>query len=90
MQTTRTTAVAIGLAAICAAGLTAQTQETKTTIKTKIEMKGGKNLTAIGCLACRENGDYIFHDGSGRAPQCPVVRACHRPRSVQSRGRARP
>jgi hypothetical protein len=31
---------------MCAAGTGAQTQETKTTIKTKIEMKGGKNLRA--------------------------------------------
>jgi hypothetical protein len=60
MNTTRTTAMAIGLAAMCAAGLSAQTQETKTTTKTKVEMKGGKNVTAIGCLERRENGDYLL------------------------------
>jgi len=50
----------IGLAAICAAGLSAQTQETKTTTKTKIEIKGGKDVTVIGCLEQRPNGDYIL------------------------------
>ena len=58
MHTTRRTAVAIGLAAICAAGLSAQTQETKTTTSTKVEIKGGKEMTVIGCLERRPNGDY--------------------------------
>jgi hypothetical protein len=73
MNTTHTTAIAIGLAAMCAAGLSAQTQETKTTTKTKVEMKGGKNVTAIGCLERRENGDYLLsgvrdehHNGPSR------------------------
>ena len=60
MHTTRKIAVTIGLAAMCAAGLTAQTQETKTTTKTKIEIKGGKDVTVIGCLEQRPNGDYIL------------------------------
>lgn len=60
MNTTRLTAAAIGLAAMCAAALSAQTQETKTTTKTRVEIKGGKNVTAIGCLERRENGDYIL------------------------------
>ena len=60
MNTTRRTVAAIGLATMCAAGLSAQTQETKTTTTKKIEMKGGKNVTAIGCLERRENGDYIL------------------------------
>jgi hypothetical protein len=60
MTTTRLTAVAIGLAAMCAAGLTAQTQETQTTTKTKIEIKGGKDVTVVGCLERRSNGDYIL------------------------------
>jgi hypothetical protein len=60
MNTTSRTVAAIGLATICAAGLSAQTQETKTTTTTKVEMKGGKNVTAIGCLERRENGDYIL------------------------------
>ncbi len=60
MQTISRTALAIGLAAICAAGLSAQTQETKTTTKTKIEIKGGKDVTVIGCLERRPNGDYVL------------------------------
>jgi hypothetical protein len=60
MTATRLTAVAIGLAAMCAAGLTAQTQETQTTTKTKIEIKGGKDVTVVGCLERRSNGDYIL------------------------------
>lgn len=54
------TVVAIGLAAMCAAGLAAQTQETKTTTKTKVELKGGKSVTVTGCLDRRSNGDYIL------------------------------
>ncbi len=60
MQTSRRTAVAIGLAAMCAAGLTAQTQETKTTTSTKVEIKGGKDVTLIGCLDRNSNGDYLL------------------------------
>jgi hypothetical protein len=60
MTTTRLTTVAIALAALCAAGLTAQTQETQTTTKTKIEIKGGKDVTVVGCLERRSNGDYVL------------------------------
>ena len=60
MQTIRRTALAIGLAAMCAAGLTAQTQQTKTTTDTKTEIKGGKDITVIGCLERRPNGDYML------------------------------
>jgi hypothetical protein len=60
MQTIRRTALAIGLATMCAAGLTAQTQETKTTTNTKTEIKGGKDMTVIGCLERRPNGDYML------------------------------
>jgi hypothetical protein len=69
MTTTRLTA-AIGLAAICAAGLAAQTQETQTTTKTKIEMKGGKDVTVIGCVEQRSNGGYVLTPvrDTGRGP----------------------
>jgi hypothetical protein len=60
MTTIRLTTLSIGLAAMCAAGLTAQTQETQTTTKTKIEIKGGKDVTVIGCLERRSNGDYVL------------------------------
>jgi hypothetical protein len=62
MQTTRRTAVAIGLAVACATGLSAQTQETKTTTNTKIEVKGGKDVSVIGCLERRPSGNYILTD----------------------------
>src|SRR4029077_3617872 len=60
MNITRMTAIAIGLAVVSAGALTAQTQETKTTTKTKVEMKGGKSIAVTGCLERRENGDYML------------------------------
>jgi hypothetical protein len=60
MKTFRLTAVAIGLTAMCAAGLTAQSQETQTTTKTKTEIKGGKRMTLIGCLERGSNGGYVL------------------------------
>jgi hypothetical protein len=60
MKMIRLTTVAIGLAALCAPGLMAQTQETQTTTKTKVEIKGGKDVTAIGCLERLPNGDYVL------------------------------
>jgi hypothetical protein len=60
MNTTHMTAIAIGLAMVSAGALSAQTQETKTTTKTQVEMKGGKSVTVIGCLERRENGDYML------------------------------
>ena len=60
MQMIRTTAMAIGLTAMCVAGATAQTQETKTTTTTKIEIKGGKDVTVTGCLEKRSNGEYML------------------------------
>ena len=64
MQTTRMTAIALGLAAMSAAGLTAQTQETQTTTKTKIELKGGKDVTVIGCLERRSTGEYVLTEAT--------------------------
>jgi hypothetical protein len=60
MNKTRMTTIAIGLAVACVGALSAQTQETKTTTKTKVEMKGGKSVTVMGCLERRENGDYVL------------------------------
>jgi hypothetical protein len=63
--------MAIGFAAICAAGMTAQTQETKTTTKTKTEIKGGTDVTVIGCLERLTNGDFILteeHDNRRLEP----------------------
>ncbi|MEP7304472.1 MAG: hypothetical protein ABJA98_03035 [Acidobacteriota bacterium] len=60
MPTLRSSAAAIGFAVICGAALAAQTQETKTTTKTKIEVKGGKDVTVVGCLDRGVNGDYLL------------------------------
>jgi hypothetical protein len=60
MNTTRVTALAIGLAAFCTTGLAAQTQETQTTTTTKVEIKGGKDVTVVGCLERRSNGEFIL------------------------------
>ena len=60
MNKTRMTTIAIGLAVACVGALSAQTQETKTTTKTKVEMKGGTSITVAGCLERRDNGDYML------------------------------
>jgi hypothetical protein len=60
MTRTQLTGVAVGLAAMCAVGLSAQTQETQTTTKTTVEIKGGKNVTVYGCLERGTHGDYLL------------------------------
>src|SRR5688572_23248570 len=60
MQATCRTALAIGVAAMCAVGVAAQSQETTTTKRTTVEIKDGKEMTVIGCLERRPNGDYIL------------------------------
>jgi hypothetical protein len=71
MNMRRMTAIAIGLTIVSAGALRAQTQETKTTTKTKVEMKGGKDVTVVGCLERRDNGDYMLtniREASGMDP----------------------
>ncbi len=69
MTKTQLTAVVFGVVAMCATGLAAQTQESQTTTKTKTEIKGGKNVTAIGCLERGPDGAYLLtqvrHDNRG-------------------------
>jgi len=60
MNTTQMTLIAIGVAMVSTGTLSAQTQETKTTTKTQVEMKGGKSVTVNGCLERRDNGDYVL------------------------------
>jgi hypothetical protein len=60
MHTMFKAALTVGVAAICATSLGAQTQETKTTTTTKVEIKGGKDVTAVGCLGRSLNGDYVL------------------------------
>ena len=69
MNITRMTAIAIGLTVVSAGALRAQTQETKTTTKTKVEMKGGKDVTFIGCLERRERFLPIGSQCAGCTPR---------------------
>jgi len=59
MTTVRFAALVISVAAM-GAGLAAQTQETQTTTKTKIEVKGGKDVTAVGCVERLAAGDFVL------------------------------
>jgi hypothetical protein len=63
--------VAIALAAICAVGLSAQTQEMKTTTNTKIEIKGGKQVRVTGCLEQSQNGGYVLTNARENRRQDP-------------------
>jgi hypothetical protein len=63
---------AIQRLAPCAAGLTAQTQETKTTTNTKVEIKGA-DLPA----ACRVTDDVPDHDETERNSQDPCDEVTH-------------
>jgi hypothetical protein len=60
MTSRQLTVAAVGLVAMCAVGLGAQTQETQTTTKTKVEIKGGKNVTVTGCLEKGSTGDFLL------------------------------
>jgi hypothetical protein len=53
------------LAAICAVGLGAQSGTTETKTKTKIDVKDGKNVTVIGCLAPNPGGGYMLTATTG-------------------------
>src|SRR5258708_8448664 len=52
------------LAAICAVGVGAQTGETKS--KTKVKVDGGKEMTVSGCLTRNLDGGYKLTDPQGR------------------------
>jgi hypothetical protein len=54
------TVVVIGIATMCVAALSAQTQETKTTTRTKVETKGGKDTRVVGCIERGAGGDYTL------------------------------
>src|SRR5438874_6684154 len=51
---------AIGLAAMCAIGASAQTQTTRSETKKKIEVKDGKQVTVSGCLERNPGGGYML------------------------------
>jgi hypothetical protein len=63
MTTVRFTALVISVAAL-GAGLGAQTQETQTTTKTRIEVKGGKDVTAVGCVERSATGNFVLTEPS--------------------------
>jgi hypothetical protein len=65
------TVVVIGIATMCVAGLSAQTQETKTTTKTKVETKGGKDMTVVGCIERGPGGDYTLINVRANRPSAP-------------------
>ena len=52
------------LAAICSIGVAAQSAETKT--KTKVKVDGGRDVTVAGCLARNLDGGYKLTDPQGR------------------------
>lgn len=56
---------AVGLAAICAVGLGAQSGTTETKTKTKIDVKDGKDITISGCLAANPGGGYMLTTTTG-------------------------
>jgi preprotein translocase subunit SecF len=68
----------LGAAAIavlgCATGLSAQTGTSERKEKTKIEVKGGKEVTLTGCLQ-RSDGstDYVLTDEIGRLKYAVVT-----------------
>jgi hypothetical protein len=72
MHTTRSTVLAIGLTAMCAAGL-AQAQDTKTTTTTKVEITGGKDVVMIGCLSQENDGDYILSNARENPRMDPAL-----------------
>ena len=59
-------ALVSALAAACAVGLSAQSGTTERKEKTKIEVKGGKDVTVSGCLERSDgNTDYVLTDHGG-------------------------
>jgi hypothetical protein len=55
---------AFGIAALCAAGVGAQTEEIKS--KTKVKVDGGRDVTVSGCVARNLDGGYKLTDSEGR------------------------
>lgn len=64
---------ALSCALVCAVGVSAQSGTTEKKEKTKVEIKGGKDVTLRGCLE-RSSGstDYVLTDELGR-PEYAVV-----------------
>jgi hypothetical protein len=54
---------ALAIAALSTVGIGAQSKTTET--KTKVEVKDGKEVTAVGCLEQNSGGGYTLTDVSG-------------------------
>lgn len=74
MQLSRIAAAAIISCLACAAGVAAQSGTVERKEKTKIEVKGGKDVTLNGCLE-RNDGttDYVLVDPIGRLKYAVVT-----------------
>jgi hypothetical protein len=60
----RLISAAFCLAAVCAVGVGAQSSETKS--KTKVKVDGGRDITVSGCLSRNIDGGYKLTDAQGR------------------------
>jgi hypothetical protein len=57
---------ALCLTAACVIGVAAQSSTSKTTVKTEVEVKGGKSITTVGCLENNPDGGFMLHSlGNG-------------------------
>ena len=51
---------ALCLTAACVVGAAAQSSTSKTTVKTEVEVKGGKSITTVGCLENNPDGGFML------------------------------
>jgi len=77
---------------MCTAGAAAQSVTTERTERTKIEIKGGKDVTKTGCLArSGATTDYVLTDEAGRVQYALVTNddlSQYVSRRVEVKGRA--
>lgn len=79
----------LGLAAMCAVGLSAQSGTTTT--KTKIDIKDGKDVTVTGCLETNPGGGYMLTTSGGALKYAVVTDddlAKHLGHRVELKGKA--
>jgi hypothetical protein len=55
----------LAVAFLCAIGTPSQSQTTKTKETTKVDIKGGKEITVSGCLDETSSGSYMLRNRSG-------------------------
>jgi hypothetical protein len=56
---------ALGVAALCAAGVSAQDQTFRDKSERKVEVKDGKKITVTGCLSRANDGQYVLTTDEG-------------------------